>query len=75
MTELGLKPMSHVAHPSNPAPHLPRLQELPEFEGDVLAVGSPALTIEGIYEDVIRGVLLQRINRGEPHPLRLRGAW
>ncbi|XP_033257367.1 protein Niban 3 isoform X1 [Orcinus orca] len=37
--------------------------ELPEFEGDVLAVGSPALTIEGIYEDVIRGVLLQRINR------------
>ncbi|KAB0406670.1 hypothetical protein E2I00_018677, partial [Balaenoptera physalus] len=38
--------------------------ELPEFEGDVLAVGSPALTIEGIYEDVIRGVLLQRINRG-----------
>ncbi|XP_057565340.1 protein Niban 3 isoform X2 [Hippopotamus amphibius kiboko] len=39
------------------------LKELPEFEGDVLAVGSPALTMEGIYEDVIRGVLLQRINR------------
>uniref|UniRef100_A0A2K6F3T5 Niban apoptosis regulator 3 n=1 Tax=Propithecus coquereli TaxID=379532 RepID=A0A2K6F3T5_PROCO len=38
-------------------------KELPEFEGDVLAVGSQALTIEGIYEDVIRGVLLQRINR------------
>nr|XP_019592459.1 PREDICTED: niban-like protein 2 isoform X2 [Rhinolophus sinicus] len=38
-------------------------QELPEFEGDVLAVGSPALTIEGIYEDVIRGILLQRIDR------------
>ncbi|XP_032989822.1 protein Niban 3 isoform X3 [Rhinolophus ferrumequinum] len=37
--------------------------ELPEFEGDVLAVGSPALTIEGIYEDVIRGILLQRIDR------------
>ncbi|XP_054573257.1 protein Niban 3 isoform X1 [Eptesicus fuscus] len=38
------------------------LKELLEFEGDVLAVGSPALTIEGIYEDVIRGVLLQRID-------------
>ncbi|KAM5310600.1 protein Niban 3 isoform 4-T4 [Glossophaga mutica] len=37
--------------------------ELPEFEGEVLAVGSPALTIEGIYEDVIRGALLQRIDR------------
>lgn len=37
--------------------------ELPEFEGDVLAVGSPALTIESIYEDVVRKVLLQRINR------------
>nr|KAF6400957.1 hypothetical protein HJG63_004785 [Rousettus aegyptiacus] len=36
--------------------------ELSEFEGDVLAVGSPALTIEGIYEDVVRGVLLQRID-------------
>uniref|UniRef100_A0A287AW84 Niban apoptosis regulator 3 n=1 Tax=Sus scrofa TaxID=9823 RepID=A0A287AW84_PIG len=36
--------------------------ELPEFEG-VLAMGSPALTIEGIYEDVVRGVLLQRINQ------------
>ncbi|XP_036884718.1 protein Niban 3 isoform X7 [Sturnira hondurensis] len=37
--------------------------ELREFEGEVLAVGSPALTIEGIYEDVIRGALLQRIDR------------
>uniref|UniRef100_A0A8C3WP17 Niban apoptosis regulator 3 n=1 Tax=Catagonus wagneri TaxID=51154 RepID=A0A8C3WP17_9CETA len=37
--------------------------ELPEFEGDVLALGSPALTIEGIYEDIVRGVLLQRINQ------------
>ncbi|XP_024416649.3 protein Niban 3 isoform X2 [Desmodus rotundus] len=37
--------------------------ELLEFEGDVLAVGSPALTIEGIYEDVIRGALLKRIDR------------
>ncbi|XP_030159898.1 protein Niban 3 isoform X3 [Lynx canadensis] len=36
--------------------------ELPEFEGEVLAVGSPALTIEGTYEDVVRGVLLQRID-------------
>ncbi|XP_019271834.2 protein Niban 3 isoform X1 [Panthera pardus] len=36
--------------------------ELPEFEGEVLAVGSPALTIEGIYEDIVRGVLLQRID-------------
>nr|KAF6309594.1 hypothetical protein mPipKuh1_004721 [Pipistrellus kuhlii] len=36
--------------------------ELREFEGDVLAVGSPALTIEGVYEDVIRGALLQRID-------------
>ncbi|KAG8517279.1 Niban-like protein 2 [Galemys pyrenaicus] len=42
--------------------------ELPEFEGDVLAVGSPALTIEGIYEDVVREVLLQRINQGGSHP-------
>lgn len=39
------------------------LKELLKFEGDVLAVGSPALTIEGIYEDVVRGFLLQRINR------------
>ncbi|XP_037363873.1 protein Niban 3 [Talpa occidentalis] len=37
--------------------------ELPEFEGDVLAVGSPALTIEGICEDLVREVLLQRINQ------------
>lgn len=38
-------------------------------------MGSPALTIEGIYEDVIRGALLKRIDRGEPYPLWLRGAW
>uniref|UniRef100_A0A8I5QZC5 Niban apoptosis regulator 3 n=1 Tax=Papio anubis TaxID=9555 RepID=A0A8I5QZC5_PAPAN len=38
-------------------------KELPEFEGDVLAMGSQALTSEGIYEDVIRGCLLQRIDR------------
>ncbi|CAD7685375.1 unnamed protein product [Nyctereutes procyonoides] len=36
--------------------------DLLEFEGDVLAVGSPALTLEGIYEDIVQGVLLQRIN-------------
>ncbi|XP_070375502.1 protein Niban 3 isoform X4 [Equus asinus] len=39
-----------------------RRAELPAFEADVLAMGSPALTIEGIYEDVIRGVLSQRID-------------
>ncbi|XP_054394711.2 protein Niban 3 isoform X2 [Pongo abelii] len=38
-------------------------KELPEFEGDVLAMGSQALTTEGIYEDVIRGCLLQRIDQ------------
>uniref|UniRef100_A0A8C0KBU5 Niban apoptosis regulator 3 n=1 Tax=Canis lupus dingo TaxID=286419 RepID=A0A8C0KBU5_CANLU len=36
--------------------------DLLELEGDVLAVGSPALTLEGIYEDIVQGVLLQRIN-------------
>ncbi|XP_027627102.1 niban-like protein 2 isoform X3 [Tupaia chinensis] len=35
---------------------------LPELEHEVLAVGSQALTPEGLYEDVIRGVLLQRID-------------
>ncbi|XP_062968905.1 protein Niban 3 isoform X1 [Cynocephalus volans] len=39
------------------------LKVLSEFKGDLLAMGSQALTIEGIYEDVIRGVLLQRIDR------------
>uniref|UniRef100_A0A8C0SJN9 PH domain-containing protein n=1 Tax=Canis lupus familiaris TaxID=9615 RepID=A0A8C0SJN9_CANLF len=38
------------------------LKDLLELEGDVLAVGSPALTLEGIYEDIVQGVLLQRIN-------------
>ncbi|KAM5237952.1 protein Niban 3 [Ctenodactylus gundi] len=37
--------------------------ELLQLEGDVLAVGSQALTTEGIYEDVIQEALLQRINR------------
>ena len=50
------------------APNPPWFQELPEFEGDVLAVGSQALTTEGIYEDVIRGCLLQRIDQGESRP-------
>ncbi|XP_032723507.1 protein Niban 3 isoform X2 [Lontra canadensis] len=36
--------------------------ELLEFEGDVLAVGSPALTVKGIYKDMVQGVLLQRID-------------
>ncbi|XP_039099287.1 protein Niban 3 isoform X1 [Hyaena hyaena] len=36
--------------------------ELPEFEGEVLAVGSPALTVQGICEDLVRGILLQRID-------------
>ncbi|XP_045847396.1 protein Niban 3 isoform X1 [Meles meles] len=36
--------------------------ELLEFEGDVLAVGSPALTVKGIYKDIVQGVLLQRVN-------------
>uniref|UniRef100_A0A8C7ESP6 Niban apoptosis regulator 3 n=1 Tax=Neovison vison TaxID=452646 RepID=A0A8C7ESP6_NEOVI len=38
------------------------LKELLEFEGDVLAVGSPALTVKGIYKDIVQGVLLQMID-------------
>ncbi|XP_007943531.1 protein Niban 3 [Orycteropus afer afer] len=38
-------------------------RELPEDEGDILAGCGQALTVEGIYEDVVRGVLLQRIDR------------
>lgn len=64
-----------AAHPSSLAPYPPPFQELSEFEGDVLAVGSPALTIEGIYEDVVRGVLLQRIDGGEPYSLWLVIPW
>ncbi|XP_003413318.1 protein Niban 3 [Loxodonta africana] len=37
--------------------------ELPEDEGDILAGCGQALTVKGIYEDVIRGILLQRIDR------------
>uniref|UniRef100_A0A8C7ESZ3 Niban apoptosis regulator 3 n=1 Tax=Neovison vison TaxID=452646 RepID=A0A8C7ESZ3_NEOVI len=39
--------------------------ELLEFEGDVLAVGSPALTVKGIYKDIVQGVLLQMIDGDE----------
>lgn len=38
-------------------------QELPELEGDILVAGSQALTTMGILEDVVCGVLLQRIDR------------
>uniref|UniRef100_A0A8C2V425 Niban apoptosis regulator 3 n=1 Tax=Chinchilla lanigera TaxID=34839 RepID=A0A8C2V425_CHILA len=37
--------------------------ELPELEGDELVTDSQALTTAGILEDVVRGVLLQRIDR------------
>lgn len=59
---------------SSPAPQLPLFQDLLELEGDVLAVGSPALTLEGIYEDIVQGVLLQRINGGEPHSSMAQGS-
>uniref|UniRef100_A0A8C0WUS8 PH domain-containing protein n=1 Tax=Castor canadensis TaxID=51338 RepID=A0A8C0WUS8_CASCN len=41
----------------------PRRKALPDVEGDVLAVGNQALTTEGIYQDVVREALLQRIDR------------
>ncbi|XP_008046589.1 niban-like protein 2, partial [Carlito syrichta] len=41
----------------------PSAQELRELEGAVLAAGSQALTAEGVYEDVVRELLLQRIDR------------
>lgn len=47
-----------------PVSHL--FQELPELKGDDLVTGIQAVTTAGVLEDVIRGVLLQRINRGEP---------
>nr|XP_003464244.2 niban-like protein 2 [Cavia porcellus] len=37
--------------------------ELPELKGDDLVTGIQAVTTAGVLEDVIRGVLLQRINR------------
>uniref|UniRef100_H0VMR5 Niban apoptosis regulator 3 n=1 Tax=Cavia porcellus TaxID=10141 RepID=H0VMR5_CAVPO len=44
-----------------PVSHL--FQELPELKGDDLVTGIQAVTTAGVLEDVIRGVLLQRINR------------
>lgn len=35
------------------------------MDGDVLAEGSQVLTTEGVCRDVIQGLLLQRIDRGE----------
>ncbi|XP_026633515.1 niban-like protein 2 [Microtus ochrogaster] len=37
--------------------------EQPEVDGDILAVGSQALTTEGVCRDVIQGLLLQRVDR------------
>ncbi|XP_049983675.1 protein Niban 3 isoform X6 [Alexandromys fortis] len=39
------------------------LKEQPEVDGDILAVGSQALTTEGVCRDVIQGLLLQRVDR------------
>lgn len=63
-----------AALPASAAPQPPLFQELLEFEGDVLAVGSPALTIEGIYKDIVQGVLLQKIDGGEPHSPMAQGS-
>ncbi|XP_052018683.1 protein Niban 3 isoform X3 [Apodemus sylvaticus] len=41
--------------------------EAPEADGDILAVGWQVLTTEGVYRDVVQGLLLQRIDRGEFH--------
>ncbi|XP_021075338.1 niban-like protein 2 [Mus pahari] len=37
--------------------------EPPEVDGDILAMGWQVLTTEGVYRDVIQGLLLQRIDR------------
>ncbi|XP_052018689.1 protein Niban 3 isoform X8 [Apodemus sylvaticus] len=37
--------------------------EAPEADGDILAVGWQVLTTEGVYRDVVQGLLLQRIDR------------
>uniref|UniRef100_A0A8C6QMC3 Niban apoptosis regulator 3 n=1 Tax=Nannospalax galili TaxID=1026970 RepID=A0A8C6QMC3_NANGA len=37
--------------------------EQPEMDGDLLALGCPVLTSEGIYGDVIKDFLLQKIDR------------
>ncbi|XP_076770546.1 protein Niban 3 isoform X3 [Arvicanthis niloticus] len=36
-----------------------------EVDGDILAMGCQVLTTEGVYRDVIQGLLLQRIDKGE----------
>ncbi|XP_006876386.1 PREDICTED: niban-like protein 2 [Chrysochloris asiatica] len=38
-------------------------RELPEDQGDILVGCGQALTVDGIYEDVVQGVLLQRIDQ------------
>ncbi|KAM6218878.1 protein Niban 3 [Rhynchocyon petersi] len=38
-------------------------RELPEDERDILAGCGQVLTVDGIYEDVVRGLLLQKIDR------------
>ncbi|XP_029415191.1 niban-like protein 2 isoform X1 [Nannospalax galili] len=38
-------------------------KEQPEMDGDLLALGCPVLTSEGIYGDVIKDFLLQKIDR------------
>lgn len=35
------------------------------MDGDILAMGCQVLTTEGVCRDVIQGLLLQRIDRGE----------
>lgn len=35
------------------------------MDGDILAIGCQVLTTEGVCRDVIQGLLLQRIDRGE----------
>lgn len=35
------------------------------MDGDILAMGCQVLTTEGVHRDVIQGLLLQRIDRGE----------
>lgn len=35
------------------------------MDGDILAMGCQVLTTDGVYRDVIQGLLLQRIDRGE----------
>ncbi|KAK7805128.1 hypothetical protein U0070_004254 [Myodes glareolus] len=39
--------------------------EQPEVDGDILTMGCQVLTTEGVCRDVIQGLLLQRVDRGE----------